>query len=227
MWPVPGSYYLSSKYLPTSGVPVSTPTTARSHRGLICGQVSQKNLRRPACWSSRRRGQRPGLVWLGLIRPDLIRFGLADPVRGLSDAWPVRYLTCQSMACQIPSLSNCELAGGCVCVNIDATASASTSAGPGSDARAGRVGGYVDTASVVSSIRPAGVETVRLCGRGTGRTRRSGAGGFTTPAGGCRTANDWEAVWNKLGWRVRRVGGRGKSRRMKGGADDAGLWACG
>ena len=49
---------------------------------------------------------------------------------------------------------------GCVCVNIDATASASTSAGPGSDARAGRVGGCVDTVSVVSSIRPAGVEIV-------------------------------------------------------------------
>ena len=31
-------------------------------------------------------------------------------------------------------------------------------------------------------------------------------------------ANDWEAVWNKLGGGVRRVGGREKNRRMKGGA---------
>ena len=127
---------------------------------------------------------------------------------GLSDTWPVWYAAC-------------PIADG-----IEA-ASASTSAGPGGDARAGRVGGYVDTVSVVSSIRPAGVEIVRLCGRDTGWTRRSSAGGFTTPAGGCRTANDWEAVWNKLGGGVRRVGGRGKSRRMKGRADDAGLWACG
>ena len=86
------------------------------------------------------------------------------------------------MDCLIPGLSNCccglilsawpvelRTGRGYVCVNIDATASASTSAGPGGDARAGRVGGCVDTVSVVSSIRPAGVEIVWLHDRRTVR----------------------------------------------------------
>ena len=76
MWPVPGSYCLSSKHLPTSGhlntVSASTTTsTADRRRGLICGR---KNLRRPVCWSRRGRSRWPvpgltlsSLVWFNLI----------------------------------------------------------------------------------------------------------------------------------------------------------------
>ena len=66
-----------------------------SYHGLICGQVSRKNLRRPKRRSRQTRGQRPGLIWSGLAwyGPACSGPVWSDPVRGLSGAWPVRLLT--------------------------------------------------------------------------------------------------------------------------------------
>ena len=65
-------------------------------------------------------------------------------VRGLSSygrmSWPVRYSACQGMAC-LPGLSNCWRNRGCD--GVDASASTSTSAGPGLR-RVGVCGGCMD-----------------------------------------------------------------------------------
>ena len=110
MWPVTDSYLriqtacLSSRRLDyMSGLgPTATSGHVKqrqrqrrrlhdSHCGVMCCQVWQKNLRRPACWSRRRRVQRPGLILIlagvswwpvchGLFRctrPVWLRLGLA------------------------------------------------------------------------------------------------------------------------------------------------------
>ena len=82
-----------------------------------------------------------------------------------------------------------EMGGGCDGVG----ASSSTSSG-GLRRRCALV------ASGAVSGRPAGVEIVRLCSRGTGLTKRSSVGGFTIPAGGWRSKSDQWQIRNGYSW---------------------------
>ena len=131
-WPAPGSRLLSSRCLSTSGYLHLRRQRQRrhrhgSHRGSICCQVWPENLRRPACWPRRRRGQQLGLIRFGAwpvscLIPgwlNCVCMSWPDPVWSslvLSD--PVRYLACRIADWQgAASASGLRLHRGCDCVS--------------------------------------------------------------------------------------------------------------